>query len=60
MAFIQAAAFLDRRATARRTQLVLAASLVITALISLAFGASGTSLWGALQKLAVGEPLSRM
>ena len=60
MAFIQAAAFLDRRVTARRTHVVLASFLVVTALVSLAYGASGMSLWAALQKLAVGEPLSRM
>lgn len=50
--------FVDRQAVARRAHIGLAALLVVTCVSSLAVGASGTSLWGALLKLAQGEPLS--
>ena len=50
----------DRRARARRAHLWLALLLVMISIASLATGASGTSLWGALQKLASGQQLDRM
>ncbi len=50
----------DRRTTARRTHFWLAGALVVISITSLAIGASGTSLWGALQKLIIGEPLTQM
>ncbi|MFC4671651.1 FecCD family ABC transporter permease [Seohaeicola nanhaiensis] len=53
-----AAAFPSRRSRARRAHLVLGALLVVAAVLSLAVGASGTSLWGALEKLATGQPLT--
>ena len=60
MAVVQAVPAPDRRATAQRAHVVLALLLALTSLISLAYGASGTSLWGAMQKLATGQPLSQM
>tara|TARA_R110002074_G_scaffold154453_2_gene310021 strand:- start:2406 stop:3464 length:1059 start_codon:yes stop_codon:yes gene_type:complete len=60
MAMVQAVPAPDRRATARRAHVGLALLLALTSLISLAYGASGTSLWGAMQKLATGQPLSQM
>ena len=53
-----ASAFPSRRSRARRAHLVLGALLVVAAVMSLAVGASGTSLWGALEKLATGQPLT--
>ncbi|WP_175498600.1 FecCD family ABC transporter permease [Sulfitobacter marinus] len=50
----------DRRTTARLAHFWLAGALVVISIISLAIGASGTSLWGALQKLVIGEPLTQM
>ena len=50
----------DRRRTARQAHVWLAVLLVVISIFSLAVGASGTSLWGALQKLATGQPLSQM
>lgn len=50
----------DRRHTARRAHIWLAGLLFIVSIFSLAIGASGTSLWGALQKLVAGQPLSKM
>jgi iron complex transport system permease protein len=50
----------DRRTTARLAHFWLAGALVVISITSLAIGASGTSLWGALQKLVVGEPLTQM
>lgn len=47
----------DRRARARLLAFVLAGSLCLAALASLAIGASGTSLWQALFDLARGEAL---
>ncbi|MGY9048430.1 hypothetical protein P775_23810 [Puniceibacterium antarcticum] len=49
-----------REVTARRAHLWLLALLVISCLFSLAYGAAGTSLWGALSKLATGQVLSDM
>ncbi|GHF45831.1 FecCD family ABC transporter permease [Seohaeicola zhoushanensis] len=48
----------DRRSRARRAHLVLGGGLALACLLSLAVGASGTSLWGALEKLATGVPLT--
>lgn len=50
----------DRRQIARRAHLWLTVLLLIISIVSLAVGASGTSLWGVLQKLVSGEPLTRM
>ena len=50
----------DRRQIARRAHLWLAALLIVICIASLAIGASGTSLWGALHKLAAGEELTQM
>lgn len=50
----------DRRRTARQAHVWLAALLFAISIASLATGASGTSLWGALHKLVSGEPLSQM
>lgn len=50
----------DRRRTARQAHVWLAAVLIVISIFSLAVGASGTSFWGALQKLATGQPLSQM
>jgi len=50
----------DRRPLARRATLLLAALLGVTSLASLAVGASGTSIWEALAKLATGTSLSQM
>lgn len=47
----------DRLARARRAHVALALLLAGAALVSLAVGASGTSLWHALLGLARGEPL---
>lgn len=38
--------FVDRRTTARRAHAWLGLLLVLVSLVSLAVGASGTSLWG--------------
>ncbi|SPH21088.1 Hemin transport system permease protein HmuU [Ascidiaceihabitans donghaensis] len=48
----------DRHATAQRAHLWLGLLLVLTCIASLAVGASGTSLWGALLKLVTGETLT--
>ncbi|SNR73441.1 FecCD family ABC transporter permease [Puniceibacterium sediminis] len=50
----------DRDIVARRTRLLLITVLAATCIFSLAFGAAGTSLWGALYKLANGQTLSDM
>jgi len=50
----------DRRRTARQAHFWLAGLLLIVGITSLAIGASGTSLWSALHKLAAGHPLTRM
>ncbi len=50
----------DRRVQARRLTVVLAALLAGMSVFSLAWGASGTSLWGALGDLAAGRELSRL
>ncbi|MCX7559534.1 iron ABC transporter permease [Sulfitobacter sp. F26204] len=50
----------DRRRTARQAHVWLVVVLVAVSISSLATGASGTSLWGALQKLVTGAPLSQM
>jgi iron complex transport system permease protein len=52
------APFVDRRSAARRAHLWLGLLLLLVSLASLAVGASGTSLWGALIKLAQGEALT--
>jgi heme transport system permease protein len=44
---------------ARRVHLWLLLVLVLVSIASLAVGASGTSLWGALDKLVNGQPLTR-
>ncbi len=50
----------DRRRTARQAHLWLALLLLGVGIASLATGASGTSLWDALRKLVIGEPLTQM
>ncbi len=50
----------DRRAQALKLRGGLAALLALAAILNLAMGASGTSLWGALGKLATGESLTTM
>ncbi|KUP91958.1 FecCD family ABC transporter permease [Tritonibacter horizontis] len=50
----------DRRRQARKLSLVLVCLLALAIVINLALGASGTSLWGALAKLASGTPLDMM
>ena len=50
----------DRLHAARAAHLWLALLLVVVSLASLAWGASGTSLWAALAKLARGEPLTQL
>lgn len=45
---------------ARAAHVWLALLLVAVSIASLAIGASGTSLWGAIGKLVTGEPLTRM
>lgn len=50
----------DRRKTARQAHVWLAGLLCIVSITSLAIGASGTSLWDALLKLASGQSLSKM
>lgn len=54
----QAMPIADRHATAQRAHLWLGLLLVLTCIASLAVGASGTSLWGALLKLVKGETLT--
>ena len=54
------AAGTDRQSRARRAHVWLALLLGLTAVVSLASGPTGTSLWGALAKLVSGEPLTRM
>ncbi|MFS4583529.1 FecCD family ABC transporter permease [Phaeobacter sp. C3_T13_0] len=51
---------LDRRIKARRLTGVLILLLAVTALISLGWGASGTSIWGAIGDLAAGRTLARL
>ncbi|OIQ32742.1 MAG: iron ABC transporter [Alphaproteobacteria bacterium MedPE-SWcel] len=51
---------LDRRILARKLSVFLLCLLVLSAIVNLALGASGTSLWGALAKLVSGAPLSTM
>ncbi|WP_245230967.1 FecCD family ABC transporter permease [Parasedimentitalea huanghaiensis] len=50
----------DRRVQARQLTVILVALLAATSVLSLAWGASGTSLWGALVDLAAGRELSRL
>lgn len=50
----------DRRVTARRAHMWLIGLLLLTCVFSLAYGASDTSLWGALGKLVTGEALTDM
>ncbi|KJZ19322.1 FecCD family ABC transporter permease [Loktanella sp. S4079] len=50
----------NRRAKARRAHIWLALLLAMTAILSLATGPTGTSLWGALAKLFTGEELTTM
>jgi iron complex transport system permease protein len=50
----------DRRVTAWRAHALLWLLLAAVSVVSLAWGATGTSLWAALAKLASGEPLERM
>ncbi len=50
----------DRRPRARRAHLWLALALAAVSVTSLGIGASGTSLWGALGKLATGVPLTEV
>lgn len=49
----------DRSASARRAHLWLGLLLAASCVASLAIGASGTSLWSALARLAMGESLSQ-
>ncbi|TNJ44445.1 iron ABC transporter permease [Phaeobacter sp. B1627] len=51
---------LDRRILARKLSVLLLCLLAVAAVVNLAFGASGTSLWGAVAKLLTGAPLSTM
>ncbi|WP_208352111.1 FecCD family ABC transporter permease [Pseudaestuariivita rosea] len=50
----------DRRQTARAAHIWLIGLLLISSVASLAIGASGTSLWAALDKLAQGQELDLM
>jgi len=50
----------DRRRTARQAHIWLAGLLFVVSIASLTMGASATSLWGALHKLASGQALSHM
>lgn len=50
----------DRRVQARRLTGLLAVLLAVMSVFSLAWGASGASLWGALTDLASGRELSRL
>ena len=50
----------DRRVQALKLRGGLAALLALAVVLNLAMGASGTSLWGALGKLATGEALTTM
>lgn len=50
----------DRRVQARRLTGLLVAVLIVISITSLAYGAAGTSLWGALADLAAGRELSRL
>ena len=50
--------FADRHTIARRAHIWLGLLLGLTCIASLAVGASGTSLWGALLKLVQGAPLT--
>ena len=51
---------IDRRMRARQAHVWLALLLVVMAVISLATGPTGTSLWGAIGKIMSGEPLTAM
>lgn len=51
---------IDRRVQARRLTVVLFFLLIAVSVFSLAWGASGTSLWRALADLAAGRELSRL
>ncbi|MEM9583028.1 MAG: iron ABC transporter permease [Pseudomonadota bacterium] len=51
---------IDRSHRARAAHVWLALLLGLVSLVSLAVGASGASLWGALGKLVSGEPLSQL
>ncbi|GLO72066.1 heme ABC transporter permease [Phaeobacter inhibens] len=51
---------INRRAQARRLTVFLGLLLAVMSVLSLAWGASGTSLWGALRDLAAGRELSRL
>ncbi|QBF30459.1 iron ABC transporter permease [Thalassococcus sp. S3] len=50
----------DRATRARQMHLWLSLLLLVTSIVSLAYGASGASLWDALGKLLTGQPLSQM
>ncbi|KAE9631679.1 FecCD family ABC transporter permease [Parasedimentitalea maritima] len=50
----------DRRVQARQLTVILVALLSATSVLSLAWGASGMSLWGALVDLVAGRELSRL
>ncbi|APG49076.1 FecCD family ABC transporter permease [Phaeobacter porticola] len=54
------ATVLDRRIKARRLTGLLVLVLAATALMSLGWGASGTSLWAAIHDLMAGRTLSRL
>lgn len=49
----------DRRSRARRAHIWLALLLAAVSVISLTYGASGASLWGALGKMVQGTPLTQ-
>jgi len=51
---------MDRRVQARRLTVALSLLLAVTSVFSLAWGASGTSLWAAMADLAAGRELSRL
>ncbi|MEP5762269.1 MAG: iron ABC transporter permease [Litoreibacter sp.] len=51
---------IDRVQIARRAHVWLGTVLVLVSIASLAFGASGASLWGALIKVASGQQLSQL
>lgn len=53
-------AFTDRRVKARRLSFWLAGLLVAVSILSLTYGASGTSIWSALSDILAGRQLSRV
>ncbi|MEP1768512.1 MAG: iron chelate uptake ABC transporter family permease subunit, partial [Sulfitobacter sp.] len=50
----------DRQQIGRSAHLWLALVLICVSIASLAIGASGASLWGALAKLSKGQPLTQV